>query len=287
MNERDVKLGSGLLLGEQHEVFISELDFGDSDSVNQDVVNPVSGVTMYGRDYLSRSEITMTLYSNKSDMQEALAALKPVTEFWTSGARMKPGATTYLTFMLGGQEYTVFGRPRKHSIITDKLSRRGVAKAVVSFARADNLFYAPSESVTLRLNTASKYGFRFPARFPVSTGAQPGRRDGQTFNSSASAPSPFTARIYGPCKNPTLTVGGKKLSLNLTIPTGRSVIIDTRAQTVQWADTKANILGALSQSSRLSQLRVPAGDNEVIFTCTDETNTAYAVVSWRPARYSF
>lgn len=287
MLERDVRLGSGLLLGESHDVFISELDFGDADSVAQDVVNPVTGVTMFGRDYLSRSEITMTLYSNKSDMKEGLAALKPVSEFWAKGASLKPGATTYLTFMLGGQEYTVFGRPRKHSTITDKLSRRGVAKAVVSFARADNLFYAPAESVTLKLNGSTKGGLRSPLRAPLTTGAKPGRREGQTFNSSASAPSPFTARIYGPCKNPTLTVGGKRISLNVSIPYNRSVIVDTRAQTVQWADTKANILSALSQSSRLSQMRVPVGDNEIMFTCSDETNTSYAVVSWRPARHSF
>lgn len=287
MLERDVRLGSGLLLGESHDVFISELDFGDADSVAQDVVNPVTGVTMFGRDYLSRSEITMTLYSNKSDMKEALAALKPVTQFWAKAASFKPGQTTSLTFMLGGEEYTVYGRPRKHAVVTDKLSRKGVAKMVVSFARADNLFYAPAELLTLRLNGSSKSGFRFPAKFPIFTGAKPGRREGQTYNADATAPSPFTARFYGPSKAQTLTVGGKKLSLNVTIPYDRSVIVDTRAQTVQWADTKAYIPGALSQSSRLSQLRVPVGDNEVIYQATDETNTSYVTVSWNPARHSF
>lgn len=287
MNERDIRLGNGLLLGEKHDVFVSELDFGDSDYVSQDVANPLTGATTFGRDYLTRSEITMTLYSNRTDMKEALASLRAVSQWWARGANMKPGEYTSLGFMLGGQLYTVYGRPRKHSVITDKLSRHGVAKMVVTFARADNLFYAPSESLKLTLNGSTKGGLRSPLRAPLTTGAKPGRREGQTFNSSATSPSPFTARFYGPSKNPTLTVGGKKLSLSITIPYDRSVIVDTRAQTVKWADTKANIVGALSQSSRLSQMRVPVGDNEIVYQASDVTNNSYCVVSWSPAQSSF
>ncbi|MGN6037256.1 hypothetical protein ACP6NG_17950 [Brevibacterium casei] len=285
MLERDIRLGNGLVIGDNQPVFCAELDLGDSDFSTQTVADPLSGYNRFGRDVPTRSEATFTFYSNRTNQAEANESLRKVMSWWASASKMKPGAYTKITMMLGGEERTIYGRPRKYNVATDKLSRRGVTKVVASFERQDSLFYASEDELELKLYEAPRGGFRFPARFPVSTGYVAGTRQGITLNEDATAPSPFTARFYGPCRNPSLEVGGKKLQLNISIPYDKSVIVDTREQSVKWS-TGANITGALSQSSRLSQMRVPVGKTEVTYKAIDETQTTRCVLRWAPARDS-
>ena len=76
-------------------------------------------------------------------------------------------------------------------------------------------------------------------------------------------------------------MGGWEVSLDGTVPYDQEFVVDTLANTVTRVEDGASMAHLLTFRSDLSA-RLPAGASEVIFTGTDETNTAWAQVEYMP-----
>ncbi len=255
----------------------------------QDADDPVDDGVRFGRDYIGASTWTFTFAIRGRTAAESFDAVDQLEAAWRPyGIRRTPGAKSVLRYRLNGRTRRVYGRGRKFDPADKQGLVNGVFLPAIGEFTAEPFTYDDQEaSLNLGLVTDPGEGLTWPITFPITFGAQAGLRQGVT-NVAGEAETPFRVEITGPvtghATSPTIRGRGWWIELpGLKINYDERVVIDTRARTVTKGGT--SVARFLSRRSSLSARLMP-GSQELVFGCTDPTNTAAARVFWRPAHYS-
>lgn len=269
---------------------VTDLDTGTSESRTQDADRPLGDGRMFGRDYHGAPTWTFTLAVNDADDTsiDNMGALK--AKWRNDAVRREPGATQVLRYCLKGRVRRVYGRGRKcePANLRQGLIDGVFLPALAEFDLIDPLVYDDAEvALSLDLVTDAGPGVEWPITWPVTWGAPAGLRQG-VVNVGGEVSTPFVVTVTGPTSGKALSpyVAGPGWWVELPgleLAYNQQLVIDTRAHTVKVDGV--SVAGLLSRRSSLTA-RLAPGSQELLFGATDPTNTARAVVSWRPAHAS-
>jgi len=276
----------GVEFGIGADIEVASFDPGDATWSTQDQDNPVHDGVVFGRDALRGMTWNFSMFTNKDDDIEALAALSPLATAWRAqGARSTPGAVLPLRYQHGGRVRRVYGRPRRWAVLPGNKIITGNIGIQADFVTADALHYSDAEeTVTLALTADPEGGLIVPALVPFLLSGTEQARPGLIVG-GGDAPTSVVARFDGPVVGPRLEFPGWVIDLpGYNLPEGQWIDIDTNP----WAMTVlrngvSSVAGSLSRFSRLGAAKIPPEGGEIVFSGTSATGTAQCAVSWRPA----
>lgn len=260
-------------------------DPGDTDWLTQDSLNQVRGTRIFGRDALQGPTHTFALHVDQTTPETAVEALETLRTAWMAKDIIEtPGRMAVLRYKLAGRVRRFYGRPRRWAAPPSNRILGGYVPITSTFDTADPLYYDDDlSSTTINFVATSSGGFTFPVTFPAAT-LPDGQREG-SIHVGGKVPTYPVVRFNGPITNPYLLCGSLwRLQLNMTIASGQYVEIDTRP----W---KLSVLrqglyseaGKLARRTRLKDIVLKPGPQELSFGGTSAEGTATATVSWRGA----
>lgn len=264
---------------------------GSDDWQVQDSVDPMSGVTMFGREVLVGPSWGWQLHVNRSTAAEALQTLGEFKAAWRARQiRDIPGAVLPLRYMLDGRMRRIYGRPRRFDAPPDNQILSGYVPVAVDFKCVDAYTYDDVETVAV-MQLGQEFenpeaadaggGWIFPVIFPHVT-LPPTLQQMQVLI-EGDAPAYPIVRFAGPVVNPTLTTDHWALTVTMAIQPGEYVEIDTRP----WKQTAllngvTSVAGLLGRRTRLSKTYLEPGRFEARYTGASSA-TSTCVVRWANA----
>lgn len=192
-----------------------------------------------------------------------------------------PGALLPLQIQLPGwtQALQVKCRPTKYSNPIDVPYSFHKASVKVELTAPDPLIYAASSSSASAGLPNPTAGVTFPVTWPMSFGSSSG--GSLALSNTGNWPTPLTFTIQGPCTNPWVSMGGAKLTFNITLGSSDTLTVDTGAHTVTLNGT-ANRYNTLAVGSQW--FVAPVGSSTVNFGSGDATQvTATCTVTYSSA----
>lgn len=286
MIDGDILVG-GYLTGPDHPVFVTQLDIGAVTTIHQDQLGPHGGNLRFGRDHQSPATWKLSFCVGEGvGAEEALAALADLEDAWRNAVDATvPGETTTLTYAAAGRVRRVYGRPRNFTPSVNESLDDGHVVATADFVlHGTGTFDEYPEQVELTHVPGNAGGLVSPLVSPLRTVAG-GTRQGQAVVGGR-APAPVTVEFFGPSSNPAIHADGWEIGLRTSLAYDQSVVIDARAGTVLRNDG-ASLGGYLTRETYLEDATLRPGHREISYTAADPTGTSRAVVSWRPAHYSY
>lgn len=267
---------SGVYCLSEPDVTFADVDVADAPLPGED------GVRM-GRDYRRSATATFELgidgsrtvidrhwplrpgpndrVGNWTDAEAALAMVKKfgdgpavrgldgvslMKQVWGADSiRDRAGRIAWLVHKAAGRTRRLYGRPRKFSVAHSRLSSQGYTPVVADFVAIDDRFYDETEQ------QAELYDHK-----PIALPPRPGRSTLPDWLFTSKKTVDFKQQgtvktfpyidVYGPCKNPKITVGPSlwAVQLDMTIAAGDYVRIDPRP----WLRTVTLYSGADSKS---------------------------------------
>jgi len=189
-------------------------------------------------------------------------------------APVETGPDVELHWAIGDIEYMMRGRPRMLNPRVRNM-RTGKVLASASFVALDPLIYsAELHEVTLGLPRWSG-GLEVPVKVPVSLDAT--LSDGvATVTNAGMRTARVLLRFDGPVSRPAVTLAGATLALDLDIPAGHWVDVDTLDRTVLYDGHISRLMDA-----RGSWPVLPPGSHELRFTARRFDPDAALTVRWR------
>jgi|GEM_PF-2806419 len=189
-------------------------------------------------------------------------------------APVETGPDVELRWALGTTEYMMRGRPRMLNPQVQNI-RSGEITSSASFVALDPLIYSGElHEVTLGLPTWSG-GLIVPVAVPVVLDAV--MSDGvATVTNAGMRTARVLLRFDGPVSRPAVTLAGATLSLDLDIPAGHWVDVDTLDRTVLYDGHISRLMDA-----RGSWPVLPPGSHELRFTARRFDPDAALTVRWR------
>ncbi|MFF4276115.1 hypothetical protein [Streptomyces sp. NPDC001536] len=203
-------------------------------------------------------------------------------QVWRADAiRMKPGRVSWLLHRTAGRTRRMYGRPRKFAVSHSRLTKQGYTPVVADFVAVDDRFYDEEEK------SAEMWDFYTAGR--PSRPWRPILNDGETYFTTSKKtatvrqlgrlPTYPVIVIYGPCKNPkvTLAPGLWSVQLAMTIAADDYVTIDPRP----WARTVIHTKGSTTASAadkltraspRLGAMSIPPGNWTASLSYTRSTS---------------
>lgn len=236
--------------------FTAQVEVGDADRINNDLVSGSEDASFMGRDQVGGMDLTFAFTTIPADTDQINAALDLVSGFqakWRAFALIKrPGK--YATLTNNFRNRQVIGRPRNFSRVQAR-TRKGVVEYVAQFRTITPAFYGTPD------NTAS------PAR-TVSTA--------QTIAGDLPAyPIIKFTGLFSTASLKWTPDGGLPtwtLTLNHSLASLDTVTIDTRSWRRSVIDAGgANRNGWLS-GARMADCFVAPGSGHWLFTTTGSTN---------------
>lgn len=275
----------GVDFGIGEDITVESFDPGAAEWRVQDAENPVRDGLMFGVDYLGAPTWAFNLSTDGTDAASALEMLAPLAAVWRGGTvRTRPGEVSALIYKVAGRLRRVYGRPRRWAAPPTNRILSGYIPIVADFATVDALHYNEAEqSSVVDIVPGSTGGFTTPLIAPISTHAG-GQREG-FIDVEGDMPTWPVIRIDGPISTPFVAISGKwEVRLNMTIPEDDFVEIDARP----WAMSVlrsgvSNAAGFLAPTSRMNEMKLPVGQQEIVFGGVDSTGTARCTITWRPA----
>jgi hypothetical protein len=271
---------SYILLGDGTTFDISSITGLDLPGVrSNDAVLAGAHGSLPGQDRLeSRTvDIEMSMYDDDElTMRSNLQALALATA---------PGDSEgILTFRIGDQPaMRLNARCRARSIpITLEQLHNTVDKINLRFYASDPLIYSEELSSGTATAPVVPAGRSFSGSYPWNFGA-PGAGGVVNVNNAGTAPAPWTARIIGPCVNPSIIGPGGTLTWESSLAAGEYLDFDAHPsrQTIQVGGTSSQY-GVLSDLS--TWFLLPVGSSNVVLN-TGDGNGSF-VFSWRSAYLS-
>jgi hypothetical protein len=128
-----------------------------------------------------------------------------------------------------------------------------------------------------RVESATTTGRCYDRTYPP---AQP--RGGRNIVNAGNEVAEWTAAIFGPITNPTITVNGVVVTVATTLALGESAVIDTRERTILRNGDPTQSLYGLSnyQAWSWDQLRLRPGENNIRYSGTGITVETSAAFCW-------
>lgn len=284
----------GFRFGRGTNMGVRSIDFGELSVEAGDVPRPRADGVRFGRDYYRGRLVTIegdivTKRDFPDDIRAAANLLEEAQSAWTPEVlRMSPGRVTSLRMVRGGVSRRLFGRPNSFSASTGR-TLKGWIPYVATFRCADHLFYDDTEYTDVI------------SMVPESIGGLEGPLVGDLFAADdgeglgkviigGTKPSWLVFRINGPIVNPVIEVVDQwYVKMNISLLDDQFLVVDpTPWNRFARRDNGANASGIFTaDSARLSQMRLPVGENAVLLRGQDETRTATAQVWWRDTYSSF
>jgi hypothetical protein len=266
-------------------LIVTDFDPGPAEIRVTNADRPGADGVIPGRVLLGGAVWALEITTDAHDAAGARALTAPLATAWRDPTvRLAPGVTVPLSYNMGGQWRRVYGRPELFDgLNADVRTEAGAGTFALEFRVTDPHYYAEqAETLTLTAVPASTGGLVAPLAEPLSTARSSEPRAGLVDNLGDEA-TPLTVTFTGPGKNPTIrAAAGWEIGLVGTLAYDEAVTIDARAGTVKRSDG-TDVPGMLSRATRLSRAVLPPGPSELTFAVTDQTATATAVASWRPA----
>lgn len=270
--------------------YVETADFGEAGMANNVISAPRADGRIFGRDYRDGRTI---LFSGSiitpAGPTAALDALDAIESAWDpENLRTQPGDVAVLRMRRGGRTRRVYGRPRRFKS-TSGATQRGWIPFTMDFETSDHRYYSDGEFVeTIGMIPKAQGGLVGSLKGPLIAA---GTNDGSGILSvHGSKPSWLTTRINGPIINPTIELlGFWKFQLNVTLAYDQWVVIDPTPWTrMVRRNDGANLAGEFTAASvTLSEMRAPKGDQQLLLTGIDATNTATAQAYWRDTYASY
>jgi hypothetical protein len=288
LDDHQHQLGS-VLIGSGTSVVIAAIEgLGQPPVRLQDVEPPGEDGLWLGADYYSgrviRIDAGIKTPGSQDQALTVLASLQGDAD--TAAVRGFGGTTMDLRLKFPGRDARVVrGRLRKLDADLAKVIH-GWVPIDLEFQAQDHLYYADTADTTsMPLGSLTEGGMTFPLLFPfniageASAIARPGYL--QVEGTAATWP---VLRVNGPCANPTIVhvTSGRSITVQTSLAAGEWVEIDTRPG---WRTVLRENGGGvpLTPTSRIDQLQLTPGLNEIRWSATDPTLTSTLAVTWWPA----
>lgn len=287
----DIELGKAS--SRDGEVSIYDMDFTYPEIRTHDVAREARDGVTPGRDYFGSRVVSISCGTNGGTMQGAREIASRVLSRWRDAAvRLEAGILAPLDFQAADDPTVrrMYGRPRRADDPTfGVVMRDGIATFTLEFEVMDPTFYAGGEegleSAQIRVVAGgSGTGWRFPIRWPVRTEAVAERRSG-ALDITGELPTAAQISFHGPGRR--MALDGNRgwhvgLDPSVELAYDEVLTIDPLAGTVT-DNFGRDRYGALDRRSQLTGIMLRPGVENVFFSAIDQSNTAYATVSWRPA----
>lgn len=283
--ESQFELG-GIVFGRGCPVEVIRPDWGSPDITDNDQPLPSRDGVVFGRDTHGSTTLSFDVMTNGATAEDGLAAWNALASVWTDPARrLRPRAVSTLRLRSwGGQERTVYGRPRGWEPASTDDIRVGLTTHMAEFVMADSSYYGSEFDRVLTMDPAPATGFTFPITFPLQLGPV-STTDSHTLTNPGDRSAWPVITIAGPIVNPAVTIlsTGVRFAVTTTLTHTQTLTIDPRpwVQEVRRSDG-AHLRGAASPIP-MEQLRLPPGPTVIQFTGQDPTGQSSCRVSWRPA----
>lgn len=285
--DRQFSLG-GLTFGEPTGYTVTAVEFGPPEIRQVDTDNPREDGIRMGRDHRGGRIVTLEVSALGDDatVRDQVALLERA--WLASDTRSSPGAVTPLSYRVAGEDRRVYGRPRRFAA-DPKLLEWGRVDVVAEFQAIDHLYYSDVEfQTTLGIVPPSAGGLVGPLIGPwIASGTGEGS---QSIAVDGTEAAWLICRVDGPITNPTVEATDLwSVTLKVTLASDQWVVIDPTpwSRSVRRNDG-ANLSGAFTAlSSRLPQMRVPPGVQQVFLRGVDPSGTSSLSVYWRSTFASF
>lgn len=291
VNYADIELGQ--LDHSRGGVRISEIDFSYPEIRSSDNPREARDGVTPGRDYFGGRTMSIECFTDGDSMTSAREMAGNVLSRWRDAAvRLQAGVLAPLDFQAVDDATVrrVYGRPRRADDPGfDVVMRQGKAAFSLEFDVMDPTFYAGGdeglESATIRVVAGgSGTGWVFPITWPVRTEAVAERREG-SLTVTGELPTAAQISFHGPGRR--LSLDGNRgwhvgLNSSVELAYDEVLTIDPLAGTVT-DNFGRDRYGALDRRSQLTGIMLTPGVENVFFSAEDQSNTAHATVSWRPA----
>jgi hypothetical protein len=269
----------GLVFGQHTKYPVLGMTIATYNVNNQDFQVPLSDETRMGQDTLQAGPITFTMgvfdnapmaygYNTLPDdlilkSSKLLTALQK--EWKADDVRQRWGQLKPIIYCDGyGSVRQIYGRPRK---FTYTRKRRGSQfhKVTAEYARIDTLTYTDSEYGVALTHGAAPVGYT---------------RDG------GDAAAWYRVVLTGPQTNPLVIVGGDEIQLQLVIPAGVQVEVNSYPWSRRIVDSnginrRTTLIG---NSKYLDRMSIPAETSvPMSWVATATTGSSECLVLWRDA----
>lgn len=263
-------------------LWVEEYEIEEPPLQDVQVVNPVNGKVSFGRESFSGPLWKFELAMMTGDITTGLAKIEAALGKWRNEERLGlPETESVLRYTRGGRTRRVYGRPRKFRYDTDGFLRQGSSKGEATFQASDMYFYDDAEkSMRTYIVKPSTGGVVLPQAFPWQT-IPSEERIGVIDSVGGTAYAPMRIVVNGPISNPVVSGDGWTVKLEVDLAYDQTATIDTRAKTVLRSDG-ASLAGFLTRDSILANARLRPGQDEIRFSGSDATGTAFVTVYWRP-----
>lgn len=273
---------------------VHDMDPGTAEIVTGDAGFPRQDGTRFGRDYRSGRTITFNIvvlpeHGEDGTGVEAQDRFGTLASAWLADeVRATPGAVSVLRLTRGGRTRRVYGRPRRFMPAPER-ARFGWWSADADFACVDHLFYGDAElTTTIGMVEPSVGGLVGPLVGPID--AESAGEGLETMFVGGTQPAWLKLVIHGPIVDPVVEVTGLwSIKLLTTLPSDGWIEIDPSPwNRVVRRHDGANMAGTFTYGSRrLSQMRIPPGQQQIVLRGIDPTNTAYVQAFAREAYASY
>lgn len=270
------RYSSGVMLAD--EPVISAVEH-----LTDDTPRPRGDGRQFGLDYRGATTVTFELKLLGDSEAEVRQRRADLAKVWRADVvRSTPGAVAALSRMVDGRPRVAYGRPRRFAP-TGKYARQGVLEVIADFAMVDDCWYDPQvEQLAVPLVPPPSGGLVAPLTTPLTTTppvAMPG-----AIVVGGDLPAWPVITFFGPVLAPAVQVTGLwTLALDLNIPAGQSITVDTRPwrRTVLSSDG-GSFAGAVTRGSvRLAKASIPPGEYEVALRGQDVSGTAHMNFAWQ------
>lgn len=285
---RDSAASSGAVLIESFDASYPEIRSSDAEREGRDGVMP-------GRDFFGVRTLSFDVVTDRRTMVEARETAAQLLTAWRDrSVRLESGAMVPLDVKAAGDPRwrRFYGRPRRgDDPDLGVVMRQGAARFTLEFDVMDARVYS-GDSVgehSVRIEQAEEFtagGWTWPRDpgWPVLGQAVGGTRMG-AITAEGTEPTPATITFHGPGTGFRLR-GNRGWSVglrpSLTLASDESITIDPMAGTVV-DNFGRRRFGDLDRRSGLHGVVLNPGTENIFFTVTDETMSAYATVTWRDA----
>ena len=258
-------------------------DVSEYDIRTQDVPASAGDSLYFGRDYLTPPAWTFT-FAVKDD-EDVYPHLNRLGSIWRADStRHTPGASLPLSFRRNGEEFVVYGRPRKFAVDHGSSMDHTFKLVTATFQLSDTFLYSALEhSVTLDLvTTSSASGLVFPTGFPWVFHSDTQERRGMV-TVGTNLPTPFKVHISGPVTGTASdftvrSTTGWAMEFGPYLSPPGNILLDTSTGHV--VRNSATYGGNIRHRADYRATLEP-GPQEVIFKANDPSYTSTATITWR------
>lgn len=247
--------------------------------------------TNRGRDYLSGTTAGFVIGVDTGDAATVLDAVAALRTLWYGDLlRRTPGARLVLRAKRPGRDTArTYGRPGAFQVASLADVAAGYVPVVCEFDCDDGYFYSDVEyTLSVPFIPNQLNGLTGTLTGPWTTTAS-GTASGQ-LDVAGDCPAWLGWRPHGPISNPEIEVVGRwSATLSASVAHDMSVTVDPSpwVRSARGVDG-ANFAGKLTAgSTRMSQMRVPPGGNQVLLRGVDATGTSYMDLFWRAVWASY